>query len=115
MPTELLEPTTTEVLPLPEKAAEPTPLDVGDWVWVLYWRSFPMSGNAANGTWETSPTRVVSIGRSGTVCHEVGNFSTATDDAGNPESYLRFTPADRVFRTPEEANEARASRPAPKS
>ena len=97
----------TEPFPLPELTVEPEPLDVGDWVWVVYWRPWPMGGDKFNGSWESAQTRVVALARSGLVCHEVSNSGVAPDDASQPESFLRWTVPNRIFRTSDAAQEAR--------
>lgn len=102
------EATTAEILD------PPAPLDCGDWAWVVYWRSFPLGGNDKNGTWETGVTRIIHVGVNGVVAHEVTNRSTAADDGSYNESFTRWTPADKIFRTRDEAASAARDLPAPK-
>lgn len=90
-----------------------TQYDVGDTVWLLFWRAFPMPGQPNNGTWDTVSASVIGVGRSGRVCVEVYNQGVATSDAASPTSTLRYVPADRVFPSSTLAAEAARTRPAP--
>lgn len=108
MPDEVIEVPTSETTPI----EPPKPLEIGDWIWPVYWRPFAMPGAPKNGTWETALTRVVSIGVK-EVCHEVSNPGTAIEDASCQGSLLRWTLTERVFQKREAALDACRSLPAP--
>lgn len=85
---------TDELITAQTPAQEPV-LDVGDVVFVAYWRSFALPGLETNGSWEFATARVVSAGLTA-ACVEVDNPS-AMSDSGASGSCLRFAPIARVF------------------
>lgn len=66
---------------------------VGDLVYVVYWRKFPIPGNDANGSWEFAPTRVISRGKKST-CVETHNQSVLGEDSPTGSSIRFVDPAD---------------------
>ena len=97
------------------ETAPPAPWspDVGDEVWAVYWRAFPMGGNPNNGSWEVAAGRVVALSKAGVVCHEVANAGVCATDGGYAGTLLRWTPAGRIHQTFDAARDACRGRPAP--
>ncbi len=97
-------------LPSPPTPSTPAPLDVGEMVWVVFWRSFPIPGNTGNGTWEVSTGNVISAGKF--ICvlltGSLPAWMGGAWEAPAMES-PRFVHPDRVFRTQEEAQNVASS------
>jgi hypothetical protein len=83
--------------------------DVGDWVFVVFWRPTPMPDDKKAGVWDTLHGRVVSVGANGVVCYETA--SRCLDDESSTGSGLRFTRLSDAFLTLDAATEAANKRP----
>lgn len=71
---------------IPQPIQDP---DVGDWVYLVFWRPFPMPGNDKNGSWQAYPVRVV-IGGKKRICVEV--TSSFPSHLGGDEEALAGSP-----------------------
>lgn len=94
----------------PEPSSAPL-FAVGDWVYVVFWRPFPMLGDTSNGSWDTAPGRVIAAGT--LICFAIDNptlpgWFYGDTGGGSP---IRFAALDRVFHTPESAADAIKSLP----
>ena len=91
----------------------PPPYDVGDSVWVVYWRPFALLGQPDNGAWDRATARVVSVGRD-TVCLalDAPSLPAWLDRDGEPApGNPRFATRGAVFPTAEAADEAIRAKP----
>lgn len=93
--------------------------DVGDDVWVVFWREFRMPDQSDRGNWDSLPAQVISRSADGTrVCVQVGpnTPSTLCNSDGRespPGSLLRFPDPADLYADRESATEAAKSRPKP--
>jgi len=101
-----------EVQPDPVPA-DPSTLDVGNWVHTVFWKPFIMSGQD-HGNWEVVSGRLISVGKV-KACYELesshlpGNYG----GIGAEGSRIRFTPLDKVFTDHEVAVKFAAKLPRP--
>lgn len=95
----------------PAKKSPTLELECGEDAFVVYWQPFPLPDDAGNGTWNTLPVRVVGCGK--LVCFETPNVGLAFGEPVTPNSPLRWSPPDRVFRTHDEAEALARSLPRP--
>lgn len=91
-----------------------SPPDVGDTVWVVFWRPTATVYQPKAGVWDTVPGTLVSAGAR-KVCYELSNPSLPAHFGGDGVhgSPLRFVPPDRVFRDRDAATEAAKLLPPP--
>jgi hypothetical protein len=90
-----------DLSPAPPATISP---DVGDVVFVGYWRPFPLPGRDDNGQWEFAGVRVVSAGLT-TACVEVDNPSVMAGSSPAGSS-LRFVELTRLFASRDEIETA---------
>lgn len=108
---------TPEAEPVVEVIAPPPaplPPDVGDDVWLVFWRAFKMPDQSDRGSWDILPAVVISVGRK--ICVEVSpNTPTSVGNADGRESFglLRFPAATDLYPDRKAAEEAAKSRPRP--
>ena len=97
-----------EAATTPEAPPEPASgLDVGDEVWVLYWRPDPYLDGTDRGQWDWADGRVISSGRR--VCYEIAGGlppSLGGDGDAPRGSLLRFALPEDVYATREDADRA---------
>ena len=92
---------------IPPGPASLTSDDVGEWIWVLFWRTNIFPDGTDRGSWDFAYGRVIGVGKR--ICYELGSQLSPRlggDEEATPGSLLRFVSPEFVFESREAAVKA---------